>query len=807
MAMRIMHDASAALAVTELNKNANNLQKDLKKVASGMRINSAADDASGYAIGERMAVRLRALNQDIINTQTGSDLIRVAEGGVQSVIEELRTLKELALNSINDHNSELDRATLQKEFEHRTANIDNIANETEYNGRILLNGDYRRKFLGASTIPAGRNVLSTNTVSSTATSAPVTSSSTKTSVQTSKPVTKTTRSTTTTTSDTMPTTGTTEGTPTSTTTTSNSTSVVGPTPSVTSNTVTTDVQTTDNGDGTFTEVKTDVTTRATTNTTVTTDTETTTTVTTKVSTIVSATPVSSGSTGAAENLEFDPNTEITINTQMGLFPTATYPRVDTSFVEKENGTYKAGYSPLRYMKFDDFQGYTRGVYPCIIFSKGMGEGAGQPPYYKFFIYAEETSQTPLTDIPPIGTKVWLKGGITQTLNGGVTGLHSVGQVRIEENPQQPGVPIIYPYKTAEGEIRDTQAGHEIGGYYTAEKLDFSGFSGIIPDGLNNQGFTIECADCPQFVSIKFDSERNVGEGIKTVGQQAGASSATGYYDRTAYTAYSYVVGIKGVTTADELEEALFQGLADAGEIAPGGGIKLDTREDHNLRIKYIDGDYYLLKNGYPMVLQEGFRGTITGGNTTATGNTTPATSYEVTTETITTTTTTITTKETKTTEYETITDTITDTTTTVYEPTEEIIERYNTPLIIHTGTKANQHLRVYIEDMRPEALGIDKAKVDPQEAAIESLAIIDGAIDYAIEQATHLGAYISRLGHTENTLTADSENTQASESTIRDADMALEMLHYTKDNILAQTAQAMLAQANQNASNVLSLLQ
>ena len=806
MAMRIMHDASAALAVTELNKNANNLQKDLKKVASGMRINSAADDASGYAIGERMAVRLRALNQDIINTQTGSDLIRVAEGGVQSVIEELRTLKELALNSINDHNSELDRATLQKEFEHRTANIDNIANETEYNGRILLNGDYRRKFLGASTIPAGRNVLSTNPVSSTVASAPVTSSSTKTSVQTSKPVTKTTRSTTTTTSDTMPTTGTTEGTPTSITTTSNSTSVVGPTPSVTSNTVTTDVQTTDNGDGTFTEVKTDVTTRATTNTTVTTDTETTTTVTTKVSTIVSATPVSSGSTGAAENLEFDPNTQITTNTKTGLFPLAVYPQQSAiPFSEKEAETNKSGYSPVRYMRFDDFQGYTRGVYPCIIFSKGMGEGAGQPPYYKFFMYEEENSQTPLTDIPPIGTKVWLKGGTTQTLNGGVTGLHSVGQVVIQEDPQQPNVPVIYPYKTAEGEISATKAGSEIGGYYTAEKLDFSNFNGMIPDDLNNQGFTIQCSECPQFVSIKFDAERDVGEGIKTVGQQTVGAAA--YYDRTAYTAYSYVVGIRGVTTADELEGAVFRGLVAAGERAPGGGVKLDDRADHNLRIKYIDGDYYLLKNGFSMVLEEGFKGTITGGNTTATGNTTPATSYEVTTETITTTTTTITTKETKTTEYETITDTITDTTTTVYEPTEEIVERYNDPLIIHTGTKANQHLRVYIEDMRPEALGIDKAKIDPQEAAIESLAIIDGAIDYAIEQATHLGAYISRLGHTENTLTADSENTQASESTIRDADMALEMLHYTKDNILAQTAQAMLAQANQNASNVLSLLQ
>lgn len=719
MAMRIMHDASAALTLGELNKNANNLQKDLKKVASGMRINSAADDASGYAIGERMAVRLRALNQDIINTQTGSDLIRVAESGVQSVIEELRTLKELALNSINDHNSELDRATLQKEFEQRTANIDNIANETNYNGRILLNGDYRRKFLGTSTIPAGRNVLSTNTVSSTVTSAPVTSSSTKNSVQTSKPVTKTTRSTTTTTSATKPTTGTTEGTPTSTTTTSHSTSVVGPTPSVTSNTVTADVQTTDNGDGTFTEVKTDVTTRATTNTTVTTDTETTTTVTTKVSTIVSAKEVQSGSSQnnvlnalSTRRLNSAASPAVRMDTIQGLFPTG-----NTTLLN--NGG--------EYSWFRGKTGY----------------------------------ETPCTDYYNAKYSVILDFSNATLSNGNA---------------------LSYPLS------------------------------------LHNQGFTAICQygtgrQCHEFVSISFDAG-------KASGTAELLTHPTNYVGGE-YQHHVYIVGIAGANSADDVIKAIYDGIKSltssftenewrqAKAHNPGDVAQLSFDwDEHDIKItKRADGKYELSSTGYALWIYEAVLGDDTFRPIPSPVDPPSPSVFEITTETITTTETTITTKETKTTKYETVTNTITDTTTIVYEPKEENIEHYNAPLIIHTGTKANQHLRVYIEDMRPEALGIDKVKVDPQEAAIESLAIIDGAIDYAIEQATHLGAYISRLGHTENTLTADSENTQASESTIRDADMALEMLHYTKDNILAQTAQAMLAQANQNASSVLSLLQ
>ena len=85
--------------------------------------------------------------------------------------------------------------------------------------------------------------------------------------------------------------------------------------------------------------------------------------------------------------------------------------------------------------------------------------------------------------------------------------------------------------------------------------------------------------------------------------------------------------------------------------------------------------------------------------------------------------------------------------------------------------------------------------------------VLDNAISKALDQQTTLGAVQSRLEYTSQNLTTSSENVTASESTIRDADMAKEMTEYTKNNVLLQAAQSMLAQANQNSSAVLSLLQ
>ncbi|TYZ19715.1 flagellin, partial [Selenomonas ruminis] len=142
MAMVVRHDTAAVMALHENDKNSNKLSKDLKKVANGMKINGAGDGAAEYSVSEKMRVMIRSLGQDIENAKKGIDLVKIAEKGMQDIIDELRDMKAMAIDSANDHNSEVDRAVLQKEFASRMAGIDNIAATTNYNGKILMDGRY-----------------------------------------------------------------------------------------------------------------------------------------------------------------------------------------------------------------------------------------------------------------------------------------------------------------------------------------------------------------------------------------------------------------------------------------------------------------------------------------------------------------------------------------------------------------------------------------------------------------------------------------------------------------------------------------
>ena len=131
---------------------------------------------------------------------------------------------------------------------------------------------------------------------------------------------------------------------------------------------------------------------------------------------------------------------------------------------------------------------------------------------------------------------------------------------------------------------------------------------------------------------------------------------------------------------------------------------------------------------------------------------------------------------------------------------------------LQVGAKANQSIKVGLTDMRAEALGLQgadgtKLNISTQTKANAAINVLDNAIQKALDQQTTIGSVESRLEYTSSNLTTASENVQASESTIRDADMAKEMTNYTKNNVLLQAAQSMLAQANQSSSKVLSLLQ
>ena len=130
----------------------------------------------------------------------------------------------------------------------------------------------------------------------------------------------------------------------------------------------------------------------------------------------------------------------------------------------------------------------------------------------------------------------------------------------------------------------------------------------------------------------------------------------------------------------------------------------------------------------------------------------------------------------------------------------------NGGMTLQIGANKGQTMTFGIGDMRAASLGVTKVDISSQTGAADALKTLDDAIAKVSAQRSELGAVQNRLDHTINNLGATSENLTASESRIRDTDMAKEMMEFTKNNILSQAAQSMLAQANQQPQGVLQLL-
>ena len=165
MSMVVKNNMSAVSTLNTLNKNSSALASSLKKVSSGMKINSAADDASGYAISERMRVQIRGLDQANQNTQNGTSMMKVAEGAVSSTVDILKTLKEKVINAANDTNTDSDRATIQKELDQSIDQINDNANVT-YNGKYLVDGSHNNKVTATTTAMTNES-LASNTMGTT----------------------------------------------------------------------------------------------------------------------------------------------------------------------------------------------------------------------------------------------------------------------------------------------------------------------------------------------------------------------------------------------------------------------------------------------------------------------------------------------------------------------------------------------------------------------------------------------------------------------------------------------------------------
>src|SRR5688572_17006548 len=150
-------------AQRNLNKSQGALNTSLQRLSSGMRINSAKDDAAGLAISERFTAQIRGLNQAVRNSNDGISLAQTAEGALGEVTNNLQRVRELAVQSVNATNSASDRAAMQQEVSQLIAEIDRVASQTNFNGVKLLDGSF-----SSQDFQVGANVGETISVASIA---------------------------------------------------------------------------------------------------------------------------------------------------------------------------------------------------------------------------------------------------------------------------------------------------------------------------------------------------------------------------------------------------------------------------------------------------------------------------------------------------------------------------------------------------------------------------------------------------------------------------------------------------------------
>ncbi len=147
-------------AQRNLSTSQSSLASALQRLSSGLRINSAKDDAAGLAISERFTTQIRGLNQAIRNANDGISLSQTGEGALAELSSNLQRIRELAVQAANATNSASDRVAIDREVQQRLAEIDRIASQTSFNGQKILDGTF-----GSAAFQVGANVGETISLS------------------------------------------------------------------------------------------------------------------------------------------------------------------------------------------------------------------------------------------------------------------------------------------------------------------------------------------------------------------------------------------------------------------------------------------------------------------------------------------------------------------------------------------------------------------------------------------------------------------------------------------------------------------
>ena len=146
MAQVINTNSLSLITQNNINKNQSALSTSIERLSSGLRINSAKDDAAGLQIGTRLQTQVNGLNQGARNANDGISLAQTAEGALEETTNMLQRMRVLALQSANGSNTAADREALQKEVTQLNAEITRVATSTTFGGTKILDGTYTADF-------------------------------------------------------------------------------------------------------------------------------------------------------------------------------------------------------------------------------------------------------------------------------------------------------------------------------------------------------------------------------------------------------------------------------------------------------------------------------------------------------------------------------------------------------------------------------------------------------------------------------------------------------------------------------------
>lgn len=623
MSMVVKNNMSAVRTLNTLNNNSSALQKSLAKVSSGMKINSAKDDASGYAISERMRVQIRSLNQANQNAQNASSLIKTAEGAVSSTLELVRTMKEKAIDAATDTNTDQDRLTIQKELDQFIDQVDDNALVT-FNGKMLLDGSsmpyHIQEYTKEQSIVRG---LTSAWIS----------------------------------------------------------------------------------DALYT---------------------------------------------IKENYGID------FASGEGGIAGAKY--LDVKFYEDETSTTIASCG-------SSYKGETVTLninLGAIRELETQGQ-AGQDG--KFKIYADSTSDTLVYNAQTLDRVIAheLTHGVMMNrfknfselpswiIEGGSAELVHGADERIAASDSYLASAAAFKAEVFEAVGTGADAPHAYDGGFIAMRFLFATSNVNASDGMK------------KFMEV-MDRGGTLNEAVHSGSNGIWGSTDTFVNSFIGELDFYVGQGVENGTYANTTEAA-------AAFLKEKCGIDLDN--DDTGSIGGSDAGGKLEKTGSSVVHEVGspVNWRMPTSSSTMIGG------IEV-----------------------------------RWPADMAVANDSGGNMVFHIGAKANDSFNVGFNDMRARSIGLydengDKLSVTTQARAKAAIHTLDKVVDLVVDQQANIGAMLQRLDYTSANLTVSSENVQAAESTIRDADMAKEMTEYTKNNVLLQAAQSMLAQANQNSSAVLSLLQ